>query len=147
MDPSLIFKIANPLAAISWIALVAFPQWKYIRVFTVTIMSSLVFAGIYAFSIGISFGNSSGGFGSLEGVAQLFENRYALLAGWIHYLAFDLFVGSWISANAQRVGISRWIIIPSQFLTFMFGPIGLFSYLALRAIVARSSLKEDPFLG
>jgi len=28
-------------------------------------------------------------------VAQLFENRWLLLAGWVHYLAFDLFIGAW----------------------------------------------------
>lgn len=146
MNPSQIFQAANLLATLSWLALVIAPGWKYIRVFTVTIMSSLVFVGLYAFALGTSMGQSSGNFNSLEGVSSLFQNQHALLAGWVHYLAFDLFVGSWISASARKYGISRWIILPSQFLTFMFGPIGLFTYLVIRVFLARSSLQEDPFV-
>ncbi|HMU82093.1 MAG TPA: ABA4-like family protein [Leptospiraceae bacterium] len=146
MNASLIFQIANPAATIAWLVLVLFPGWKYVRVFTVTIMSSLVFAGVYAFALGTSMAaGGSGNFSSLEGVSMLFQNPYALLAGWVHYLAFDLFVGSWISFHAQKLGISRWIILPSQFLTFMFGPIGLFTFLLIRALMRRESLATDPF--
>ncbi|MBI3394570.1 MAG: DUF4281 domain-containing protein [Spirochaetia bacterium] len=146
MNASQIFQIANPLAASAWILLVLFPRWKYVRVVTVTIMSSLVFAGVYAFALSTGMGSSSGNFSSLEGVALLFQNPYALLAGWVHYLAFDLFVGSWISANALKNNISRWIILPAQFLTFMFGPIGLFTYLLIRLAFARTTVGQDPFL-
>lgn len=144
MDAGTIFKVCNMAALAAWVVLVVFPAKRYTRVFTVTIMSSLVFAVVYAISIGISFG-TRGGFGSLEEVALLFENPYALLAGWIHYLAFDLFVGTWISANAARHSISRWLILPCQFLTFMFGPIGLLSYLLLRFLMRRDTILEQPF--
>ncbi|MCE9600023.1 MAG: DUF4281 domain-containing protein [Spirochaetia bacterium] len=92
-----------------------------------------------------SFGKTQGGFGSLEGVSLLFQNPYALLAGWIHYLAFDLFVGSWISAHAAKHSISRFLILPCQFLTFMFGPVGLLSYLLLRLAIRRNTILEPPF--
>ncbi len=146
MTASEIFKIVNPLAAFCWIVLVVFPRWKYVRVITVTGMSSLVFAGIYAFSLAAGMrSGAEGDFQSLEGVAKLFENPYALLAGWVHYLAFDLFVGSWISADALKNRISRWIVLPAQFFTFMFGPIGLAMYLAIRAVFARQTILNDPF--
>lgn len=145
MDAALIFKICNMAALACWILLVVFPGKSYTRVFTVSIMSSLVFATAYATCIAISFGKTQGGFGSLEAVGLLFQNPYALLAGWIHYLAFDLFVGSWISAHAAKHGISRWLILPSQFLTFMFGPIGLLSYFLLRLAIRRETILEQPF--
>lgn len=144
MDAGIIFKICNMAALAAWILLVVFPGKSYTRVFTVSIMSSLVFAIAYTISIGISFG-TKGGFGSLEEVALLFQNPYALLAGWIHYLAFDLFVGSWISAHAAKHSISRWLILPCQFLTFMFGPIGLMSYFLLRIAIRRETIFEQPF--
>ena len=77
------------------------------------------------------------GFGSLKQVSVLFSSPYALLAGWIHYLAFDLFTGAWEARDADRLGISRWLVAPCLFLTFMFGPAGLALYLLLRLIMRR----------
>jgi hypothetical protein len=59
--------------------------------------------------------------------------RQALLAGWIHYLAFDLFTGAWEARDARRLRISRWLVAPCLLLTFLFGPLGLGLYLLLRA--------------
>jgi hypothetical protein len=83
------------------------------------------------------FGEPGGGFGSLSQVSQLFQNPYKLLAGWIHYLAFDLFVGSWEVRDAQRLGIHHLLVVPCLALTFLLGPIGLLLYLALRFTMKR----------
>jgi hypothetical protein len=66
-------------------------------------------------------------------VSALFGHRGVLLAGWLHYLAFDLFVGAWEVREARRVGLPHWLILPALALTFLFGPIGLLVFLALRA--------------
>ena len=68
----------------------------------------------------------------LEGVKQLFANDYILLAGWVHYLAFDLFIGAWEVRDARLVGISHWLVIPCLLFTFMLGPVGLGMYFVLR---------------
>ena len=57
----------------------------------------------------------------------------AAMAGWLHYLAFDLFVGAWEVREARRVGLPHWVILPALALTFLFGPLGLLVFLALRA--------------
>jgi hypothetical protein len=75
-----------------------------------------------------------GGFNSIGEVRALFLSDAGLLAGWIHYLAFDLFVGMWIAAEADRAGVSRILQAPLMVATFMFGPIGLLLYLVSRAI-------------
>ena len=62
----------------------------------------------------------------------LFTSERAVLAGWVHYLAFDMFVGLWITLDAQRIGLKRTILIPVQILTFMLGPMGLGLYLMIR---------------
>src|SRR6267143_2127477 len=67
----------------------------------------------------------SGGFGSIEQVRALFSVDAALSAGWLHYLAFDLFVGSWIVEDGLARGINRFLLIPCLALTFLFGPAGL----------------------
>jgi hypothetical protein len=57
-----------------------------------------------------------------------------LLAGWVHYLAFDLFIGSWQVRDSQQRGIGHLFVIPCLVLTFLFGPAGLLCYLALRTV-------------
>lgn len=69
-----------------------------------------------------------GGFGSLNAVAQLFQSRGKLLAGWIHFLAFDLLVGRGLIDHALKAGHSRWLLLPCLPLTFWFGPAGLLLY-------------------
>jgi hypothetical protein len=70
----------------------------------------------------------------LHAVAQLFYNPWFLLAGWIHYLAFDLFVGCWQVRHAQQQGIPHWMVVPCLILTFLFGPMGWLMYFVLYAI-------------
>jgi hypothetical protein len=78
------------------------------------------------------FFRSEGGFSSLPDVARLFMNPWLLLAGWIHYLAFDLLVGSWEARDARKHGINHLLVIPCLILTFMFGPAGWLLYRGVR---------------
>jgi hypothetical protein len=73
-----------------------------------------------------------GGYGSLSAVHALFQQPALLTAGWFHYLAFDLFVGTWIAREGERAGIAPLLLLPCFVLTFLFGPVGLLAFLALR---------------
>jgi len=75
-----------------------------------------------------------GGFSTLAGVGTLFSNPWLLLAGWMHYLAFDLLVGSWELEDAAERGIPHWIVVPCLLLTFLFGPAGWLLYRIVRSI-------------
>ena len=66
-----------------------------------------------------------------------FSVEQTMLAGWVHYLVFDLFVGAWEVRDARRVGVHHLLVVPCLALTFMAGPIGLLLYLGLRAGIAR----------
>jgi hypothetical protein len=87
----------------------------------------------YSLSLAVGLGGE-GGFSSLPAVRQLFADDWALLAGWIHYLAFDLFIGAWIARHTERAQLSRLILIPILPLTFLFGPVGLLLFLAIRFV-------------
>jgi hypothetical protein len=63
-----------------------------------------------------------GGFSTLPDVATLFSNPWALLAGWIHYLAFDLLIGTWETRDAREHGVPPLWLVPCLVLTFLFGP-------------------------
>ena len=82
--------------------------------------------------VAATLARSEGGFSSLAGVRALFDNPWGLLAGWTHYLAFDLFIGGWEVRDAQRRGVPHLLIVPALALTFLFGPAGLLLYLATR---------------
>jgi hypothetical protein len=80
---------------------------------------------------------SGGGFGSLAAVKDLFSQDQALLAGWVHFLAFDLFIGAWACRTARTEGISFWFVAPCLPLIFLFGPAGLLAFQGVRAVQAR----------
>jgi hypothetical protein len=76
-----------------------------------------------------------GGFGSLRDLRLFFDRPQLLLAGWLHYLALDLFVGSFEVRDAVRHGISHAWVVPCLLLTLLFGPLGLLAYLAVRSVL------------
>ena len=92
----------------------------------------VLYLGIFLAKIGE--GAEGGGFGSLEAVSILFQSEWSLLTGWIHYLAFDLFIGAWEVRDSQRVGIPHLLVIPCLLMTFLLGPAGLAVYLLMRGV-------------
>lgn len=133
MAPEVIFKYANLLAMAGWVILIFLPRrWLalfWVPQFWIPGVLALGYSGL----ILASFGTSEGGFGSLPDVRALFASDAVLLAGWIHYLAFDLFIGAWIARRADEAGIHRLIQAPILAATFMFGPMGLVLFFLTRA--------------
>ncbi len=132
MKAETIFQICNSLAPIGWLLMILAPRWTWTRKIVLSGLLPLILGLVYLFLIVIYFGESEGNFSSLEGVAALFKNPFALTAGWIHYLAFDMFIGAWEVRDSQKHGITHLLLIPCLFFTFMFGPIGLILYFVLR---------------
>jgi hypothetical protein len=130
VTPDLIFTIVNAIALIGWILLAAAPDRKLARLAGPVFPA--VLAAVYAVIVAARFAGSDGGFGSLADVSRLFADRWLLLAGWTHYLAFDLLVGGWEVRDARRRGLHRALVLPCLALTFLFGPAGWLLYLALR---------------
>jgi hypothetical protein len=137
MSPAQLFSIANTIAAVSWVLLAVLPRRRWVTdIVTGTVVPAL-FAGLYIGLIVSTFGQAEGGFSTLAGVAALFTNSWMLLAGWVHYLAFDLLIGTWEVRDAQARGIPHWYVVPCLILTFLFGPAGWLLYLALRSAYRR----------
>jgi hypothetical protein len=137
VSPEKIFSICSTLVLPGWLLLVFLPRWKWTARLICAVLLPLMLALVYVYLVATHFGTSEGGFGSLAEVAQLFQNPNNLLAGWIHYLAFDLFVGSWEVRDAQKVGVHHLLVIPCLLLTFIFGPAGLLLYFVLRFAIKR----------
>jgi hypothetical protein len=137
MSLETVFSLAMGVATVGWILLAFLPRWRYTAALVTGVIIPLCLALVYAFLVITEFWKSEGGFGSLAQVALLFRNPAALLAGWIHYLVFDLFIGSWEVRDAQRLGINHLLVVPCLFFTLMFGPIGLLLYVLLRWFTKR----------
>lgn len=140
MSPDALFQLANPLAMLGWVALLGAPlaprlvQW--VSGATIPLLLSLAYAGlVLAF-----WSQAPGGFGSLPEVQALFTHPHIALAGWVHYLAFDLFLGAWEVRTARAEGIPHWAVIPCLILTFLFGPAGLLAFAILRFTLVRKVL-------
>jgi len=134
MSPEALFTVCNAAVLPAWLLLAVAPRWKWTARLVGSGLWSLLLGLVYLGLLATRFAGSEGGFGSLAQVARLFQDPYLLLAGWVHYLAFDLFVGAWEVHDAQRHALPHLLVLPCLFLTFLFGPIGLIAYVVLRLV-------------
>jgi hypothetical protein len=143
INPELTFSAANSVALLGWVGLAVSPRsarWSP-AVWRVTgRVLPLAFALIYA-TLLLAAEPTGGNFNSLAGVQRLFSSPHALTAGWVHYLAFDLFVGSWIAERAAALQLPHWQVLPTLALTFLFGPLGYAAFIGLRALRRPRSLR------
>ena len=140
MTPTEVFSLANMMAMPMWILLIFLPKWKVTRFLIDYKLIPITLSIVYAIYIGISI-QSGGGmdFGSLSSVMALFTAENAVLAGWVHYLVFDLLVGMWMVNQNKELGIHPVILAPCLFATFMLGPIGFLLFFIIKSIKKRQS--------
>jgi hypothetical protein len=131
--PDSLFSLGNMLAISGWLALLASPLLPVAAISYARYVAPGLLAIVYTALIFGFWSRAAGGFGSLDEVAALFESRELLLAGWLHYLAFDLFVGAWEVQRAREAALPFLLVVPCLVLTFLFGPAGLLAFLALSA--------------
>ena len=138
MSPEQLFGLLNMLALAAWLLLAVFPARPLITRIVAGTAVPAFFAVAYVAMIASAWSSSEGGFSSLDGVAALFSNRWVLLAGWTHYLAFDLLVGVWEVRDSRDRRIPHLLVLPCLALTFMFGPAGWLLYQVMRKSVVGS---------
>lgn len=135
MPLEMLFGLANLSVLPGWILLAAVPGWRWTQRYA-SLLVPLLLGPVYVWLLIENWG--AGGFDSLASVGQLFENPAVLLAGWIHYLIFDLFIGSWETRDARANRIPHVAVIPCLLCTFLLGPLGLALYLLLRLVLRRN---------
>jgi len=138
MSPENIFKLCSTIALAGWLILIFILSWRFSDKFITGIIITL-FCIVYTWLICTNFSFSDvQKFNSLQGVMQLFTNPFIVTAGWIHYLAFDLMTGLFISRNARLHHINHWLIAACLFFKFILGPVGLLLYFIIRIIVTKN---------
>lgn len=140
MSPEAVFSLANTLVLPQWLLMVVAPRWFVTKWLMNSFLIPVCLAVIYIIYL---FGNGLpdfAAFGTLAGVKGLFSKGGdgVMLAGWVHYLAFDLVAGTFVVRDSQEKGISHWLIVLPLFFCFMLGPIGLLLYWLIRLVHTRT---------
>lgn len=147
MTYDLAFSLLNLSVVPAWLLLILLPRAQ--------VTKRLVHSGVYPLLLGTFYfagflmtmlggaGSSEVDFTTIEGVSAIFSTPIGVLVGWSHYLVFDLFVGAWIGRDAQRRGVTRWLVAPATLLTVMLGPIGLLIYVIGRYILKRTGTLQE----
>ncbi len=130
MTASTLFQTFNIIALCGWISLAIgiITKRDWLRDKLAGLWIPVLLSAAYAALILLFFARSEGGFDSLENVQKLFTNSFAALSGWVHYLAFDLFIGARIARQSAELKLPRWPLIPLLPLTFMFGLMGFLAF-------------------
>lgn len=140
---SLVFQIANWSVLPFWALLILMPDWDGgTRLIAGTVVPGLL-AAAYVVLLAAGAGAAllsidivDADLFSLADLIRLFEIPVVAVAGWLHYLAFDLFVGAWIARDSRRMHLSMVLLAPILLLTLILGPVGLLFYLVLRFMMA-----------
>ena len=126
-----------------WLMLIFFPQSKFCGYLIISIFPYLIFSAIYVYLIyyffvaGYDFLNNFSLYLSLENLSSLFSEKSFLIIFWTHFLAINLFCGSWIVKDSQKFGINRFLIFFPLIITYLIGPIGLTIYWIIRIFYAK----------
>jgi hypothetical protein len=148
MPISLLFEVVTYVFMGLWLLLALAPRWVGTQLIVHSILVPVALGLVYGwyYVVGNFLASPSDAMaaaGMMESVSRSFSNEAVLLAAWIHFLVFDLFVGAWIVRDAASRGITHWFLLPSLFLTFFAGPIGLVSYLGLMIVLRKGRWRLD----
>lgn len=137
---STFFRLSSFLALPFWALMIMLPRWRW----TMRIMRSPLVSGapaaLYAALVLPRLGEIWPAVSrpTPSGLATLLGSPVGATIAWVHFLAFDLFVGRWIYLDSQERRVSVWLVAAVLFLTLMLGPVGFLFYLTVRSVVAVS---------
>lgn len=136
VDFEVLYSAVNVSVMPAWALLIFAPKWtwteKLIHAAYVPLLLALVYVYFLAWGIFFGAGAEGAGMSTLAKMVKLFDSPVTALGAWVHYLAFDLFVGAWIARDSQRRGIHHILTVPCLLFTYMLGPIGLLLYFIVR---------------
>tara|TARA_B100000287_G_scaffold427420_2_gene477024 strand:- start:303 stop:776 length:474 start_codon:yes stop_codon:yes gene_type:complete len=126
-----------------WFMLIFFPQSKICKIFISSIFPTFIFTTIYCYLIytifksGYNFLNNFNLYFGINDLVALFSDDSFLILFWIHFLAINLFCGSWIAHDCQKFGISKFLVFIPLIVTYFIGPLGIFLYWIIRIFYAK----------
>ena len=126
-----------------WFLLIFFPQSKICKIFTTSIFPIFILSIVYCYLIytifknGYNFLDNFNLYFGINDLVALFSDNSFLILFWIHFLAINLFCGSWIVNDYQRFNISKFLIFIPLLITYFIGPVGIFLYWIIKIFYAK----------
>ncbi len=126
-----------------WVVLIFFPTSKICNIFIISIFPILILTSIYIYLIytifneGYDFLKNFDLYLGIDHLKGLFSDTYFLILFWIHFLSINLFCGSWIVNDSQKIYISKIVIFLPLIITYFVGPLGLFIYWIIKIVYAK----------
>ena len=126
-----------------WFVLIFFPNSKICSVFVSSIFPIFILSLIYLYLVyffyvaGYNFGQNFSLYMSLDSLNELFNEKAFLIIFWTHFLAINLFCGSWIVSDSRKFSMSKFLVFIPLFVTYFTGPLGIFIYWLIRIFFAK----------
>jgi len=126
-----------------WIILIFFPQSNLCRYFVTSIFPYLIFSSVYVFLLiefykdNYNFVDNFNLYLGLDSLNNLFDNNYFLITFWVHFLAINLFCGSWIVKDSLKLTMPKFLVFFPLIVTYFIGPLGIFIYWFIRIFFAK----------
>ena len=126
-----------------WFVLIFFPQSRISRLLATSIFPFIVLGAVYIYLLyyffidGYDFLQNFELYLGIYNLANLFENEAFLILIWTHFLAINLFCGSWIVSDSRKFSISKVLIFIPLIITYFTGPLGIFIYWLIRIVYAK----------
>ena len=126
-----------------WFILIFFPQSRFCSYLITSIFPFIIFSAIYIYLIyyfltsGYDFFGNFNLYLGIEELLILFSDKSFLIIFWVHFLAINLFCGSWIVRDSQKLMISKTLVFIPLTLTYFVGPLGILIYWVVRIFFAK----------
>ena len=136
-----LFQLSNVLVMPFWLLMIILPFWgwtkRIIRSPWIAAPVALLYAALVLPQLAGLLAELANP--QLDQIAALLGTPAGATIGWVHFLAFDLFVGRWVYLDSRERKISAWLVSPILFVVLMFGPLGLLLYLVVRRFATRQA--------
>ena len=132
-----------------WLMLIFIPNSKITQIFVNSIILPLILATAYVYTIYQTILLDEPIFDvfklylSLDNLYTIFATESFLLVFWLHFLALNLFLGSWVSRDGVKYSMPRNLIFIPLILIYFSGPVGLVLYWLMRVFYAKKLRFHD----
>ena len=126
-----------------WFVLIIFPQSQISRFLITSIFPTIILSLAYSYLLYIAYFN---GYDFLQNfklylglneISNLFANKSFLILFWTHFLAMNLFCGSWVVKDSQMFAMNKFLVSLPLIIMYLIGPIGLTLYWIIRIFYAK----------
>jgi hypothetical protein len=136
---NLIFSLSSLLVMPFWFLMIFLPRWKTTKTIIaspyIVIPAALLYAALVIPNIGSTFAQLANP--NLEGISRLLGSSSGATIGWVHFLAFDLFVGRYAYLESQKRNLNPFLMALVLFSILMYGPLGMLVFLGINTFAVK----------